>query len=163
MSYVIDSAIFAAFVSECLKILDCHDVFTNRNDMLPEAQVQPDDFGISLSQDDERRGLRRTDVTLSIQENDARYFDRLTYGRRLVRTVGHIPSIRSSAIRSLRRSVCQLQWFLEEVWPLVKDRGGVGKLVWWSPVGFAMRCRSLRTFRSWELSRHLGSLISCHC
>jgi hypothetical protein len=24
--------------------------------------------------------------------------------------------------------VC-LQWFLEEVWPLVKDRGGLGKLV----------------------------------
>lgn len=90
MSYVIDSAIFAAFVSECLKILDCHDIITNRNSMLREAQDQPDDFWILLSQDDERRGLRRADVILGIQESEARYFERLTYERCVVRKVGHI-------------------------------------------------------------------------
>ncbi|WP_254964268.1 MULTISPECIES: glycosyltransferase family 4 protein [unclassified Cyanobium] len=141
VSYVIHSAFFAAFDSECLKILDCHDVFTNRNNMLREAQVQPDDFWISLSQDDERRGLRRSDIILGIQESEARYFERLTYGRRVVRTVGHIlpsdplpfapcdvPCVGYLASSNPLNRV-GLQWFLEEVWPLVKDRGGVGKLV----------------------------------
>lgn len=140
VSYVIHSAFFAAFDSSCLKILDCHDVFTDRNNMLRKAQIHPADFWISLSQDDERRGLRRSDVILGIQERESSYFQRLTYGRRVVRTVGHIiasaplpfadapaPIIGYLASANPLNRI-GLRWFLEEVWPLVRERGGAGRL-----------------------------------
>jgi polysaccharide biosynthesis protein PslH len=141
VSYVIHSAFFEAFDDRCLKILDCHDVFTDRNALLHEAQLDPEDFWISLNQGDERRGLRRSDVILGIQERESRYFQRLTHGRRVVRTVGHIlpsdplPFVADQApvvgylasANPLNR--VGLRWFLDEVWPLVRDRGSVGRLV----------------------------------
>jgi polysaccharide biosynthesis protein PslH len=147
VSYVIHSAFFEAFDSSCLKILDCHDVFTDRNAMLQKAQLDPQDFWISLNAGDERRGLRRSDVILGIQERESSYFQHLTHGRRVVRTVGHIiasdplpfPEVQASSeaetfvvgylasANPLNR--VGLRWFLEEVWPLVMDRGGRGRLV----------------------------------
>lgn len=141
VSYVIHSAFFEAFDDRCLKILDCHDVFTDRNALLHEAQLDPEDFWISLNQADERRGLRRSDVILGIQERESSYFQRLTHGRRVVRTVGHIlpsdplPFVADQApvvgylasANPLNR--VGLRWFLEEVWPQVKARGGAGRLV----------------------------------
>lgn len=141
VSYVINSAFFEAFDSSCLKILDCHDVFTDRNALLQKAQLGPQEFWISLSQDEERRGLRRSDVILGIQERESSYFQRLTHGRRVVRTVGYIipadplpfaedkaPVVGYLASANPLNRV-GLRWFLEAVWPLVRDRGGVGRLV----------------------------------
>ncbi len=141
VSYVIHSAFFDAFDSSCLKILDCHDVFTDRNAMLQKAQLGPQEFWISLSQAEERRGLRRSDVILGIQQRESSYFQRLTHGRRVVRTVGHIipsdplpfaqdqvPVVGYLASANPLNRV-GLRWFLEEVWPIVRGRGGVGRLV----------------------------------
>ena len=141
VSYVTHSAFFVAFDSTCLKILDCHDVFTDRNALLQRAKLDPQDFWISLNQGDECRGLRRSDVILGIQERESSYFQRLTQGRRVVRTVGHIipsdplpftdaqvPVVGYLASANPLNRV-GLRWFLEEVWPLVRDRGGVGRLV----------------------------------
>jgi hypothetical protein len=141
VSYVIHSAFFDAFDSSCLKILDCHDVFTDRNAMLQKAQLGPQEFCISLSQCEERRGLRRSDVILGIQERVSGYFQRLTQGRRVVRTLGHIipsdplpfadlqvPVVGYPASANPLNRVA-LRWFLEEVWPLVRGRGGVARLV----------------------------------
>lgn len=147
VSYVIHSAFFEAFDDRCLKILDCHDVFTDRNALLQKARLDPEDFWISLNQGDERRGLWRSDVILGIQERESSYFQRLTHGRRVVRTVGHIipsdpvPFPDTLAVAEAQSPVVGylassnplnrvgLRWFLEEVWPLVRDRGGVGRLV----------------------------------
>ncbi|MCP9837602.1 glycosyltransferase family 4 protein [Cyanobium sp. N.Huapi 1H5] len=147
VSYVIHSAFFEAFDSSCLKILDCHDVFTDRNAMLQKAQLDPQEFWISLNPGDERRGLRRSDVILGIQERESSYFQRLTHGRRVVRTVGHIipsdplpfsePQGFGEALAPVVGYLASanplnrvgLRWFLEEVWPLVRARGGVGRLV----------------------------------
>jgi glycosyltransferase involved in cell wall biosynthesis len=141
VSYVIHSAFFEAFDSRCLKILDCHDVFTDRNALLHRAQLDPQDFWISLNQADERRGLQRSDVILGIQERESSYFRRLTHGRRVVRTVGHIlrsdplpfaddqPPVVGYLASANPLNRVGLRWFLEEVWPQVKARGGVGRLV----------------------------------
>jgi polysaccharide biosynthesis protein PslH len=80
-------------------------------------------------------------VILGIQERESSYFQRLTHGRRVVRTVGHIipsdplpftedgaPVVGYLASANPLNRV-GLRWFLEEVWPLVRDRGGVGRLV----------------------------------
>ncbi|MBW4532052.1 MAG: glycosyltransferase family 4 protein [Aphanothece saxicola GSE-SYN-MK-01-06B] len=141
VSYVIHSAFFEAFDSSCLKILDCHDVFTDRNALLQRAKLDREDFWISLNQVDECRGLRRSDVILGIQERESSYFRRLIHGRRVVRTVGHIipsdplpfaedqaPVVGYLASANPLNRVA-LNWFLEAVWPLVRDRGGVGRLV----------------------------------
>ncbi len=141
VSYVIHSAFFDAFDSSCLKILDCHDVFTDRNAMLQKAQLGPQEFWISLSQAEERRGLQRSDVILGIQQRESCYFQRLTHGLRVVRTVGHIIPSEPLPFADDRDAVVGylasanplnrvgLRWFLEAVWPLVRERGGVGRLV----------------------------------
>jgi glycosyltransferase involved in cell wall biosynthesis len=141
VSYVIHSAFFEAFDDRCLKILDCHDVFTDRNALLHKARLDPREFWISLDRGDERRGLLRSDVILGIQERESGYFQRLTHGRRVVRTVGHgiasdplpfadtqTPVVGYLASANPLNRV-GLHWFLEEVWPLVRARGGVGRLV----------------------------------
>ena len=86
-------------------------------------------------------------MILGIQERESSYFQHLTHGRRVVRTVGHIiasdplpfPEVQASSeaetfvvgylasANPLNR--VGLRWFLEEVWPLVMDRGGRGRLV----------------------------------
>lgn len=141
VAYVIHSAFFEAFDSSCLKILDCHDVLTDRNAMLHKAQLDPQEFWISLNQGDERRGLRRSDVIFGIQQRESNYFQRLTHGRRVVRTVGHIIPSDPLPFAEARVPVVGylasanplnrvgLRWFLEQVWPLVRKRGGVGQLV----------------------------------
>lgn len=141
VAYVIHSAFFEAFDSSCLKILDCHDVLTDRNAMLHKAQLDPQEFWISLNQGDERRGLRRSDVIFGIQQWESNYFQRLTHGRRVVRTVGHIIPSDPLPFAEARVPVVGylasanplnrvgLRWFLEQVWPLVRKRGGVGQLV----------------------------------
>lgn len=141
VSYVIHSAFFKAFDDQCLKILDCHDVFTERNEMLRRANVDPKGYWISLSRRGERKGLLRADVILGIQDVETRFFEKLTAGRRVVRTVGHfigceplpfkeesVPSVGYLASGNPLNQV-GFQWFLDEVWPMVNASGCPGQLL----------------------------------
>jgi hypothetical protein len=139
--YVIHSAFFKAFDTSCLKVLDCHDVFTDRNSLLREAKVSPDNYWISLNRNDERRGLLRADVILGIQDKETSYFQELTNGRRLVRTVGHFmtteplpfeqDSVQCFGYLASGNPLNQVgfQWFLDEVWPIVRASGCDAKLL----------------------------------
>lgn len=89
-NYVWFSRILAAFPSDVLKILDTHDVFGERDQRFRDAGLAPEWFYTSHAE--EARGLRRADIVLAIQDEEAAWF-RAT-GHDDVRVIGHAPAQR---------------------------------------------------------------------
>lgn len=84
--YVFFSRALHCFGAGTLKLLDTHDVFMGRHRRYLAEGKKPQWF--STSRREETRGLERSDVVIAIQDNEARYFRRIT--RRRVITVGHV-------------------------------------------------------------------------
>ena len=91
VEYVFHSAFLECFGLDCLKVLDTHDVFTERNKRLTAHGIS--EYWFSTTAEGERNGLRRADRILAIQTNDANYFNKLLGGSKSIFTVGHITSI----------------------------------------------------------------------
>ena len=70
--YVTSSKVLTAFDSSVLKIIDTHDVLTDRNKIFEKLQQKP--TGIYLKKKQEIKGLKRADVLLAIQDNEAKIF-----------------------------------------------------------------------------------------
>jgi hypothetical protein len=92
-NYVWFSRVLAAFPSGVLKILDTHDVFGGRDQRFRDAGLTPEWFYTSHAE--EARGLRRADIVLAIQDEEAAWF-RAT-GHNDVRVIGHAPAQRQRA------------------------------------------------------------------
>lgn len=73
VEYVFHSAAFDAFPPDVRKVLDTHDAFTDRHQSYVARGIAHD-YWISLKQEDERRGFRRADVILAIQDEEAAVF-----------------------------------------------------------------------------------------
>lgn len=84
--YVFFSRVLDCFGGAVLKLLDTHDVFTDRHRRYLAQGKRP--LWFSTSRREEARGLDRADIVIAIQENEARYFREITHRR--VITVGHI-------------------------------------------------------------------------
>ena len=110
------------------KVVDTHDVFTERNARMAAAGLR--EPWLETTAEDETAGLNRADVVLAIQEDEAQQLRRLTDVR--VVTVGHIVETvaRPSPDPQGPPSVLMLGgphslnaqglvWFVAEVWPLV--------------------------------------------
>jgi len=132
ISYVHHSKFLQAFPDSCLKLIDTHDVFTNRRHRLRAAGVAT--YWRSYSAKDERRGLQRAQHIIAIQEQEAAYLRRLTGSACRVFTVGHFAKLLEQPLppaRILRlgcigsrngANVHGWQWFVRDVWPLVQKR-----------------------------------------
>jgi glycosyltransferase involved in cell wall biosynthesis len=91
VEYVANSKAFGAF-PDALGILDVHDAFTDRHLVAP---------GYSLRAGDERRGFLRSDIVLSIQdEESARFRRQLGQGVGRVETVSHSMDVSHRAPRT---------------------------------------------------------------
>ena len=102
-----------------------------------EAGIKPEWFSTTRRQ--ERKGLRRADCVIAIQDRDAQYFRRLT--RRPVVTVGHMtPVLPVSDPKDGRPTVLfvgannagnkdGLQFCFEAVWPAIKKELAVARLL----------------------------------
>ena len=114
-----------------LRILDTHDVFSNRHRMYLDQGQAPAWFSCSPGQ--EARALRRADVVVAIKEAEAEYFRTLTAGP--VVTVGHIARVLAPSCVpvSARHTIAILgsanainlestRWFVSEVLPGVRRR-----------------------------------------
>ncbi|MCC6301290.1 MAG: glycosyltransferase [Gammaproteobacteria bacterium] len=86
VEYVFFSRALDCFGGAVLKLLDTHDVFTDRHRRYLAEGKRP--LWFSASGREEARGLGRADVVIAIQDNEARYFRGIT--RRRVITVGHV-------------------------------------------------------------------------
>lgn len=113
------------------RILDTHDVFSNRHRMYLEQGRTPAWFSCTPAQ--EAAALRRADTVVAIKESEASYFRSLT--DRPVVTVGHIaPVFPSSCLdAAASRTIAVLgsanainvqstRWFLSAVFPEVRAR-----------------------------------------
>jgi hypothetical protein len=105
VNYIWLSKIFNAFPMHVKKILDTHDVFSNRNQIFEHLGLEPAWFFTTADQ--ERLALSRADAIVAIQENEADYFRRLLPNNSNIPvfTIGHIscPRFLSPRTRSSRR------------------------------------------------------------
>jgi glycosyltransferase involved in cell wall biosynthesis len=133
VSYVFYSRLLESVPDGVLKLIDTHDVFSDRYRMY-RTHGQAGEF-FSTSREEEGRALGRADTVLAIQEQDARHF-REVAGTPVV-VVGHLaPPIAGGTVprRSLPGARGMLfvggpmginlhgiSWFIERVLPLVRQ------------------------------------------
>ena len=132
VEYVYLSKALELFDDGTIKIIDTHDVFSNRHVQFLEKGKNPVFF--YTSPEEEAKGLGRADIVLAIQENDSCYLKELC--DRDVITIGHLPNIDiGPAIKNYHSAPNRLlyvatntvpnqdamEFFLAEIWPdLVK-------------------------------------------
>ena len=90
VEYVFNSWMLELFPASVRKVIDTHDKFANRYAQFLKAGVAPEWFSTTPGQ--ERKGLRRADCVMAIQQGEADYFQQLS-GRPVV-TVGHVCRLR---------------------------------------------------------------------
>lgn len=93
VEYVFFSRVLELFGPDVLKIVDTHDVFTDRHlKYLQNGQVPQ---WYSTTRDQEAKALNRADVTIAIQDLERDFFSGLT--RKKVITIGHIVALREAS------------------------------------------------------------------
>jgi glycosyltransferase involved in cell wall biosynthesis len=129
--YVFFSKALEAFPPGVRKLLDTHDVYSNRHRLFRANSQSPEWFYTTPGE--ERRGLMRADCVLAIQDQEKRFFEKLSQGRREVVTVGHFvepkPCQPSAQIKTLlfagsgnTLNVLTIRKFLAEIWPRLRAR-----------------------------------------
>jgi glycosyltransferase involved in cell wall biosynthesis len=128
VEYVFNSWLLEQFPATVRKLIDTHDVFADRYKLFHKAGVKPEWFSTTRRQ--ERKGLRRADCVIAIQDREAEYFRRLT--NRQVVTVGHItPVLPLPEPAGAGATVLfvggdnpsnrdALEFCFQEVWPLIR-------------------------------------------
>jgi glycosyltransferase involved in cell wall biosynthesis len=145
LSYVFYSRLLDFVPAGIRKLIDTHDVFSDRF-RLYRAHGQTNEF-FSTSRAEEAKALDRADVVLAIQESDANHFQSLT--TRPVAVVGHLASVTAGAAGvavdpapamlfvggPMGINVHGVEWFIQRVLPAVRRRipeaelwlaGGIG-------------------------------------
>jgi glycosyltransferase involved in cell wall biosynthesis len=126
-SYVFWSWVLELFPKTARKLIDTHDILGDRQKRFLEAGVRPE--WIFTTRGEERRGLRRADCVLAIQEREAEYFRALS-GRPVI-TVGHTSALRPvpepsgapallfvGSDNGVNRDAAE--WLLRECWPIIR-------------------------------------------
>ena len=92
VEYIFLSKALLHFGPQTRKIIDTHDVFTNRFQHYLDNRQEPQWF--STYQVEEQKALNRADVVIAIQKHEKEYFESLV-SRKVVQ-VGHLLRVRSS-------------------------------------------------------------------
>ena len=88
VNYVFFSKALEVFPDTVLKVIDTHDVYTDRHKRLLENGLYPDWFFTSRAE--EKKGLERADKVIAIQPREADFFSKLLHKKTAVETVGHL-------------------------------------------------------------------------
>ena len=84
--YIFQSKILELFPPQCIKIIDTHDRFGGRADLLKRNGIAPDFFYTSVKQ--EAIALNRADIVIAIQEEEANYYRSITSAK--VAVISHV-------------------------------------------------------------------------
>ncbi len=148
LSYVFYSRLFESMPGTVRKLIDTHDVFSDRY-RLYRAHGQANEF-FSTGPTDEGKALDRADAVLAIQEWDANHFRSLT--ARPVVVVGHLGRVEAPAPADATArapamlfvggpmgiNVHGVTWFIDRVLPMVRRQvpdaelwlvGGIGERI----------------------------------
>ncbi len=127
--YVFFSKALEAFDSSVLKIIDTHDVFTNRYKLYLKNKQKPRWF--STTKQEEKKGLRRADVAIAIQSKEASFLSQLLQAHQRVVTIGHLATLQPISSHAENHSILYIgsrnrinvsgvQFFIREVLPKVR-------------------------------------------
>jgi len=126
--YVFFSAALSLFDDKTVRLLDTHDVFTNRYRLFQENNSRPQWF--STNRFEEKAALCRADAVLAIQDEEAKWFKQIT--TKPIITVGHPVSLATNNAGTTEAktplqllyvgsastvNVESLNWFIEMVLP----------------------------------------------
>lgn len=150
VSYVFYSRLLESLEVPIRKVLDTHDVFSDRYRLYREHGQANEFFSTDLR--GERKALNRADVVLAIQQWDASHFLSLT--SKPVAVVGHLAPVADETSSEHRDSrailfvggpmginVHGVNWFIEQVLPAVRRRIDQAEL--WLVGGINQRLRHL--------------------
>jgi glycosyltransferase involved in cell wall biosynthesis len=131
VNYVFFSRALLLFSNKVLKLIDTHDVYTDRHHRLRDQGLIPEWFFTTRAE--EIKGLKRADRIVAIQEIEAGFFRELLNESCPVHTIGHFLEpvrVRSrfegpnllffGSANTLNKQA--IYWFLQEVLPLVRER-----------------------------------------
>jgi len=90
--YIFQSKAFLNFDEKVLKVIDTHDVMTDRHKLFLKEGKKP--IWYSTPFREEKKGVKRADVIIAIQEREKDHFRRMT--RHKVINVGHIVKVTRS-------------------------------------------------------------------
>jgi glycosyltransferase involved in cell wall biosynthesis len=129
VEYVFLTKALENFDRSVLKIVDTHDIFTNRHKVyLKKGQVPKWYF---TSAQEEAKGLKRADIIIAIQPEEAKFFKKLV--KKTVITVGHLVSLRQPTDNKQPKpnllfigssnpiNIHGFNYFLEKIFPLVRS------------------------------------------
>ena len=84
--YIFQSKVLELFPPQCIKVIDTHDRFGDRANLLKRNGIVPDFFYTSNEQ--EAIGLNRADIVIAIQEEEANYYRSITSAK--VAVISHV-------------------------------------------------------------------------
>jgi glycosyltransferase involved in cell wall biosynthesis len=124
VEYVFFSRIFESLPAGILKVMDTHDIFTDRGS-------RADSQWFSTTRAEESRGLNRAHTVMAIQNGEAEYFRKISTAD--VVTIGHpidrvtLPERSASEVINIgylgscnMDNVTAVRWFFDRVYPLLR-------------------------------------------
>ncbi|MCC0177247.1 glycosyltransferase family 4 protein [Waterburya agarophytonicola K14] len=84
--YIFQSKVLELFPPQCIKVIDTHDRFGDRANLLKQNGIAPDFFYTSNEQ--EAIALNRADIIIAIQEEEANYYRSITKAK--VAVISHV-------------------------------------------------------------------------
>ncbi len=137
VEYVFFSKALECFGKNALKIIDTHDVFTNRHRLFLQSGQRPKWY--STTANEEAKGLNRADVIIAIEQNEKEFFSKLTDKKVIM--VGHTvplfkPVRNASDDKNIlfvgsanKFNVEGIHYFIENIFPKIRTDFSGAKLV----------------------------------
>jgi len=137
VEYVFFSKALECFGENTLKVLDTHDIFSNRYKVYLKNGQKPRWY--STTEKEENRGLNRADVVIAIHQKEADIFSKRLKSKKVV-TVGHVVPLRQFSKRNICNkllfigsrnliNVHGINTFIKRVFPLIKARFNNAQLI----------------------------------
>lgn len=130
VEYVYMSKALTKLGEDVIKIVDTHDVFAGREKMYYDMGSKP--LGFYTTKFHERKGVMRADYIFAIQKDEAKYFYKLTGGRRKVLTIGNYLNVPNDNVNYSKKVLFvgsnndpnreALNYFLKNIWGKVHNK-----------------------------------------
>lgn len=136
VEYVFFSKALECFPSSVLKIIDTHDIFSDRHKLYLNKGVKPQWF--STTRKEEKKALDRADLIIAIQDRERNFFTKLT--DKPVMTVGHFVQLKPPGNSNLSHKILyvaaknpinvqSIEWFISEVLTRIRSTVSNSELV----------------------------------
>lgn len=141
VEYVFFSKALECFGSDVLKLIDTHDVFSDRHKMMLKDDKFPHwtTTWFSTTAEEEAKGLSRADIVIAIQQTEKEFFSKLV--DKIVVVIGHTvplhqPVRRPASSKTMLflgsenpMNVHGIQVFIKDIFPQIKSRFPDSKLI----------------------------------